>query len=112
MSETNGRYEGQWEDMMALLRDIDKRTESQENEGKQVHATLEKIEQHTGAVATYFQDQNKALLKERGIPLAIFTLFLLLVGAYVLVDKLEESDLRLKFNLTDGFEITRGAHQP
>lgn len=108
MSEVNGRYDGQWEEAVALLRDIDRRTEAQQAENQSSHALLKKIETHTGTVATYFQEQNESLIKERGLPLTVFTILLLLFGVYVISDKLENSDLGVKFNLTDGFEITHG----
>lgn len=107
----NGHYNGQFERLTSLVRQIDERTTQTQELLGSLSSSLGEIARNTGVVAKHYAKDNRALTKlaagKNQVSITVFIILMLLCGAYVLADKVGQGDIDIRLPLI-GLEVVHG----
>src|SRR5690242_17039327 len=99
----NGHYNGQFERLTDLVKEIDERTYRHTDLLGSLAATLREIASNTGVVAKHYADDNRELSRlaagKNQVSITVFIVLMVLCGAYVLADKVGQGDIEIKLPL-------------
>lgn len=109
MTRENGGYDGQWESLVETVRNIDERSRLHTEANVAMREFLRQIATNTGDMAASFRQDNRDLtqiiVKEKRVPFVLVLVGVIICGAYILADKVEEGNLDISIPLL-GIEIS------